>query len=145
VLLEEYLTALLVQYPNPAVLLTGIQEFKKDYSWETSSFKKIISKLQDFIISNKDFSIKVFATSLPQELLPAFDKSFLMPLPSFNDENYKLEVEKTATELFMLGLRSQIKKITGEMQKLEKDGKEEELSDLQNKLSALLLKLSQKK
>ncbi len=144
VLLEEYLTALLVQFPAPQDLLPGLLEFQRDYAWETGSFKKIITKLQDFILDNKDFSIKAFAGSLPQELLPAFDKSFLMPLPVLSDDQYKAEVEKTATEMYMLGLRSQIKKLTEEMKKLEKEEKEDDLRELQDKLSSLLLKLSQK-
>ena len=145
VLLEEYLVALLVQYKNPAELLPAFIEFQKDYMWQTPSLEKITKRLFDYAVETGKYLVQEFIHTLPQELIPAYDKSFLFPLPQLTDDNYRKEVEKTAAELFMLGLRSQIKKLTNDMQKIEKDGTEKELEDLQNQLSILLTRLSQKK
>jgi hypothetical protein len=68
-----------------------------------------------------------------------------MPLPTFSTEGvYAEEVKKTAEQLEVLGLKRKIKTITTEMKSYEKDGEEQELAKLQERLSPLLAKLSQK-
>ena len=142
-ILEEYLLALLIQFPSPALLLPQLTKFITDYVWIIPSYGKVAASLKEASADNAAFTIKSFLATLPQELVAAFDTCFLLPLPDFkNDEYYAKEVQKTAEELFVVGLKRQIKDLTKQISVLEKEGNEEKLIALQEQLSPLLKQLA---
>ncbi|HEX8965242.1 MAG TPA: DNA primase [Patescibacteria group bacterium] len=142
-ILEEYLLALLIQFSSPALLLPQLTQFLDQYIWGTPAYGKIALKLKEAAIDNKAFTIKEFLATLPQELVGAFDTCFLLPLPEFkNDEYYAKEVQKTAEELFVVGIKRRIKDLTHKISILEKEENEEKLIALQEQLSPLLKQLS---
>lgn len=143
--LEEYVIALIIQDPQPQKLIEVYQQFVAEYDWLTPAYKKILDHLAKFSSVKKEFDSKVFLAGLPQELLPAFDRCFLLPLPVFqNDEALQEELQKITQDLFALGLKRQIKAITDRIKTLEStdDEHDAELIALQNQLTPLLLKLS---
>jgi len=143
--LEEYLVALLIQHPSPFLLLSTIREFIAEYQWLTPSLQKIVTNLDKFVATQKDFSTKALLTHLPRELLTAFDRCFLLSIPTLkNDEEYSRELKKIADTLSVLGLKRQIKLISDQIRRQEKEHNEETLAALEQSLSPLLSKLAQK-
>ncbi len=144
-ILEEYLTALVVQYPRSDLLLPTLSDLLAQYFWQTPAFGKILTALGKFVDSKKTTDMALFVKTLPSELTNAFDRCFLLPLPIFSTDNqYGEEVKKIAEELSVLGLKTQIKHITQELTQSEKQGDEEKILLLQTKLSPLLQQLSKK-
>jgi len=143
--LEEYAIALIVQYQKAHELYRLSSEFLSHYAWVSPAFEKILARIALFGEKNTVFDIRKFVLELPQELTSAFDRCYLLPLPTFpSDDVYREEVKKIAEELYALGLREQVKKLSDEMKQLEKDGDENGLSTVQESLSLLLRKLAKK-
>lgn len=138
-MMEEYLVALLIQHKRPQELLSVIKEFVQEYQWQTPALQKVI----EYVSSQQPFSAKELVSKLPPELLPAFDRCYLLTTPTFqNDEYYASEVKKMANDLYILGLKRQIKTISEEIRKQEKTDNEELIGNLQQTLSPLLSKLA---
>ncbi len=144
-LLEEYLAALLVQHENPKVILSEVETMLSHYEFKTPAYQKIIEKLRIFSTNNPKFDPKQFFTSLPPELVPAFDVSFLYPIPKFKDEgHYKEEVKKKASDLYKMYLTHKIENLGKEIMEKEKDGMSDQENTLrleQDRLIGLLPKI----
>ena len=140
--MEEYLVSLVVQYQNPHVLLAEIKNMITDYPWITPSLQKIFTNLDLFFARETLFSTKAFLAFLPQELVQSFDACYLLSIPAFqNNEAYIQEVKKVANDLYVLGLKRQMKHITEQIHQYEKESNEEKMMDLQQQLTPLLEKL----
>lgn len=145
-IMEEYLVALLVQHASPFLLLSTIRDFVKEYQWLTPSLAKIVENLDQFVANQKSFSTKDLLAHLPQELIHTFDRCYLLTLPSFqNDDYYSQEVSKIAEDLYVLGLKRQIKSISDQIRKMDESENEEIIISLQQTLTPLLAKLAQKR
>lgn len=141
--LEEYLISLLVQLENPKEILSLIKEKLNESMFGILSLGKIWNHLLDF---NKYETVndKKFVEFLPAELLPTFDICFLSPLPKFTTkEEYKNEIVKSAEELRLLYIKNRIKEIGSEIKNKEKEGKLEELEELQEQFKSLTLMLQE--
>jgi len=142
--LEEYITALIIQAEDPKPLLILVDSFLATYIWQVASYQKILKRLEDMVATTV-YSQEGFVAALPQELESAFDTCFLLPLPVFSDkERYTQEVKQVAKELQQLFVRAQIKRIGDAIKKQEKEGTVEELETLQEQLSQFVGLLSQK-
>jgi len=140
--MEEYLVSLVVQYQNPHVLLAEIKNMITDYPWITPSLQKIFTNLDLFFARETFFSTKAFLAFLPQELVQSFDACYLLSIPAFqNNETYIQEVKKVANDLYVLGLKRQMRHITEQIHQYEKESNEEKMMDLQQQLTPLLEKL----
>jgi len=136
-ILEEYLLSLILQSESVDghfKLSSGILE---DYEFELPPYKKIFESLKSYFKNNQNFSIKLFAKSLPKETIALFDACYILPLPKFEEEDkYTKELEKVAKELKVLDLKNKIKIIVQAINKKEKD--KQETRGLQEQLSGLL-------
>jgi len=136
-ILEEYLLSLILQSESVEdhfKLSNGILE---DYEFELPSYKKIFENLKSYFINNPNFSIKLFAKSLPKETIALFDTRYILPLPKFEErDKYTQEIEKVVKELKVLDLKNKIKVIAQAINKKEKD--KQEARGLQMQLSSLL-------
>ncbi len=143
-IMEEYFVALFIQHKNPQILLPLLDDMK-DYQWLTPSLKKIMEQITSYLSQNKSFSAKEFVANLPQELIPAFDRCYLLTLPSFqNDEYYNLEIKKVGKDIGIMGLKRQIKLISEQIRQQERNTNDEILRNLQQTLTPLLTKLAAK-
>ena len=143
--LEEYFIALITQHPSPHGAYTSVSEILSEQVWESPVYGKILQLIEATGKSDKTFDIHSFVKQLPQELVSAFDRCFLLPVPTFaSDDLYREEVKKIAEELHVLGLRKQIKIISDKIRESEKTGDEEGILSLQEQLSPLLNKLAKK-
>jgi DNA primase len=142
--LEEYLVALIIQHPSPSFGQHLAANMLSGHTWATPAFPKILYLLE-IAATGKEFSTQTFARQLPEELVAAFDRCFLLPIPTFSsDDLYGEEVKKIAEELYVLGLKRQIKMISEEIKQSEKQGDEALLLSLQQQLTGMVGKLSKK-
>lgn len=144
-ILEEYLTALLVQSDSPAVLLTVTLPFLTAYIWQTPAYQKILDQLQEFTKLQEAFDQQAFVNALPGELASAFDTCFLLPIPVIVDrDKYIQEVRRVAKDLQEIYVRGQIKVIGDAIKQQEKNGGISELENLQQQLSHFVTLLAKK-
>ena len=141
-LLEEYLISLIIQSENPRAIYDSILDFVVIYKFEQGVYQKIVENLFVYFEKNQDFDSKRFLDDLPKELVPAFDKCFLMPIPKFEDNiKYQEEITQVAKELKGFYLRSRIKEISDKLRKKE-PGSEEEAKKLRREFSEIATQLS---
>ncbi len=128
-LLEEYLLAIILQSTQPKELFEKTRDVLTGYKFKTPSIGKIMQQLKEI----KNFDMKAISNTLPKELLPVFDKSFLMPLPKFDDATkYEEELIKVAKDLRIIHLKDRIREISVE---LKSENTENEIKVLQDEIA----------
>lgn len=143
--LEEYAIALVVQHPSPLFASHVLHELLVAHQWGTPALGKILDKLSLMGGNAPGFSLPIFAKQLPEELIPAFDRCFLLPIPSFSSEElYAEEIKKIAEELYVLGLKRHMKAVSEKIRQTEKQGDEVQLTVLQEELAEVVRKLTKK-
>ena len=143
--LEEYAIALVVQHPSPLFASHVLHELLVAHQWGTPALGKILDKLSLMGENAPGFSLPIFAKQLPEELIPAFDRCFLLPIPSFSSEElYAEEIKKIAEELYVLGLKRHMKAVSEKIRQTEKQGDEVQLTVLQEELAEVVRKLTKK-
>src|SRR3989344_1646247 len=122
--LEEYLTALILQCPHPLELMEFVEwEDLVRHATQESAYQKITRFLKDFLSSGHAYQGALFARILPKELHSAFDTCFLFPLPSFvSEEAYRFEGKRTKEDLKTLYVKEAIALISARIKKEEKTG-----------------------
>lgn len=136
--LEGYLTSLIVQAKNPKEALEQAVKILSGSMSKERAYQKIISHLLSYFAENNNFDSSQFGRTLPPELLPSFDQSFLSPLPMLSDEEYLEEITKAANNLRLLYLKTKIKTLKEKIKKEETKGNETELPGLQKEYADLL-------
>lgn len=137
--LEDYLMSLIVQCENPKSILEKCSAILKDYKFAVDSYQKIIDQFFVFFKNNNSFSSQDFSKILPQELMGAFDASYLFPLPKLDDgSKYEEEVGKVATELRALFLKNKIKEISTNLERGEKDEDLKKVEGLEKELASTI-------
>ncbi len=119
-LLEEYLLGLVIQSMESKQMLIKVKDILNKYEFYLPSVGKIFAEILS-VVSAKDFDLKSVSKNLSNELLPVFDKCFLMPLPKFKDNiKYEEEIIRVSKELKLIQLKERIKQISHDLK-----GKEE--------------------
>lgn len=141
--LEEYLLALILQTEEVLGIFTKAKDILAGFELSVPSHQRIFERLTLHFDKSKSFNGKLFAKTLPQELLSSFDTCFLFPLPKFStSDRYQEEVEKIVNELRTLYLKSKIRLISERIKSHEKEGRREELETLKKEFSRLVSSLS---
>lgn len=139
--LEEYLTALIIQNPKQKEILEDNKDTLLKYKFEIPSMGKIIEALSQYFAKNQNFDNRLFTNYLDSSLLKSFDVCFLYPLPKFETvEKWEEEIKKVALELVNLYVKQRVKEISDEIKKVE-DKESEKAQKLQEEFSKLLLLL----
>ena|SRR5258708_2096684 len=139
-ILEQYILSLIIQNENVKDLLDEEEKFFSSYEFDNLAYNKISDNLKTYFEKKKSFNSSEFANFLPEELVPAFDSCYLMPLPKFEDEkSFSKEVEKVKQELFSLGIKSKrevlSRKIVEEKDKAKQKQLQKELDRLNSSAS----------
>lgn len=131
--LEEYLLSLIAQGSSPGDLLVKSKDILTEYKFQIPSIGKIFAELA--VLEDKNIlDIKKISNYIPAELLPVFDKCFLMPLPKFeNIKVYEEEVISVSKELRIIYLKDKIKNISAQLKDPEKA--EEEIKNLREEIA----------
>lgn len=141
--LEEYFLALIIQYENLNLILDNVITILKDYTFEAPSYKKILDNLTFYFKKHNVFDSKKFLSTLPVELVRAFDACFLFPMPRFlNSKKNEEEIEKVARELRVIFLKDKIKLKTYDLKTKEKEENSKEIEVLGKEVSLLIHLLS---
>ena len=137
--LEEYLIGLVLQSSDPKQLLIKTKDILNDYKYDVPAIEKIFSELLS-VIKAKEFNVKSVSKNLSKELIPVFDKCFLMPLPKFEDaKKYEDEVIKVSKDLKILHLKNRIREISRDLKKNDGDG---EVESIREEISAITSQMS---
>ena len=111
-ILEEYLLANILQNSSESNLFIKSKDILTPYEFKILSLGKIFSEIASSFKKSKELSINTFSKNLPKELLPAYDKCFLIPLPKLESaERLETEVLKVSKELKIFYLKEKISKI----------------------------------
>ena len=136
--LEQYVVALLVQSPFVAMLLGGLEDFLREYTWYTPSLGKVLVHVQEYLKTHPQALAKDSLVSMPEELVQSFDTCFLLPLSQFVTEaDWQEEVQKTVSELTRLAIKARMKLVSEEIAQKEQEGKTEEIVALQEEFTRL--------
>jgi len=115
-ILEEYLLALILQSENPRDSFTKSKDILSSYEFRILSVGKIFAEISNFSKEGNRFNLKSMSAILLKELLPSFDKCFLVPLPKFeNYTKYEEEIIRVSKELRIFFLKEKVKKISTEL------------------------------
>jgi len=111
-ILEEYLMSLILQNNSENNLFINSKDILTPYEFKILSLGKIFIELSSFFKKSKGLNINTFSKNLPKELIPAYDKCFLIPLPKFeSSEKLEAEVLKVSKELKIFYLKERIGRI----------------------------------
>jgi len=138
---EQYLLSLILQSKDSKksfLLVTGII----DIDLTTPIFDRLYKKIDDYLNLHDSFIIGDFIKTLPTEFLEAFDKCYLAPIPTFEDEKkYLFEIEKISNEVKTLALKNKLKDVTQRMKEKQNEGKDDELEKLNEEFSQITTSL----
>lgn len=142
--LDEYLLALIFQSKKPLKTFAAVADLALGIPFENNTIKKIIEELAKFNDQNKDFDSKVFESFIPSELVDTYNKSFILPLPSFTDDDDLIkDAVVTTSKLEKTEIKKRIKKITQLLQEAEEKGDEQKSEKLQEEFTSLASRLKE--
>ncbi len=134
-LLEEYLLGLVVQSLEPKQMLIKVKDILNKYEFYLPAVGKIFAEILS-VINVKDFDLKSASKNLSNELLPVFDKCFLMPLPKFEDNvKYEEEIVRVSKELKLIQLKERIKQISRDLKGKEEN--EDEIEKIKEEIASI--------
>ncbi|MBI2621220.1 MAG: DNA primase [Candidatus Levybacteria bacterium] len=140
-MLEEYLLALIIQSKNPKDEYLKSKEILINYEFLVPSIGKILSEFLILSKKFKQFDIKNLSKNLAKELLPVFDKCFLMLLPKFeNAEKVSEEAIKVSKELRVFFLKNRIREISETFKNTKKN--DWEIKKLREEISAIVSQIA---
>ncbi len=143
-MLEEYLLSLVIQATDPKEMTTIAKDILVQYQFKLPSVGKIFAELISIYKKIEKFDLKNIPSYLAQELIPTFDKCFLVPLPKFeNATTYEDEIIKVCNDLRVLFLKDRIKEIG--IKSRGDENKEEEIEKLRIEIAEISSKLSPQK
>ena len=133
-MLEEYLLGLILQSENINEKLTKSKDILITYKFQVPSIGKIFSELYVIYQKQNDFDVKNISNVLSKELMPIFDKCYLMPLPKFETAvKTEEEIIRVSKDLRIMSLKERIKEISSDLK--NKKENEEQIAMLQEEIS----------
>ena len=125
--------------PQGKKLLEQVRSLMSDFSFRTEAYKKILENLVSYFENKDAFNHTKFFSMLPPELFAAFDRCYLLPLPTLqSDEIYTEEVKKVVSELKTTSIMNRLKVLGDQIQKTEKDGDDKDIQILREEFSHLV-------
>lgn len=133
-MLEGYLLSLILQAQNSRDLLIKSKDILAEYKFRIPSIGMIFADLFLFLNKKESYAIDAFSKNLSKELLPIFNKCFLMPLSKFeNSTKYEEEVIKASKDLRIFFLKERIREIGKNLKDKNESG--EEMQELQKEIA----------
>lgn len=137
--LEEYLLALIIQSISPGEMMIKAKDVLNEYRFEIPAVGKIFAEIIS-VIHAKEFDIKSVSKNISSELMPVFDKCFLMPLPKFEDSiKYEEEVIRVSKDIKIFYLKEKIKEISRDLKTKNSD---EEVEKMKEEISVITSQLT---
>lgn len=114
--LELYFLALLLQ-GDTASLFDRLDRIQTEKDIAQPAVVKLFTHLASFLKSHKQFSISVFAGSVPKELLPTLDEAFLWDISDLLEDKdaFDREWERLARALRRVNIRHSIEAVAREL------------------------------
>lgn len=142
--LDEYLLALIFQSKKPLKTFGIIREQIVQIPFENNTIKKILEEFAKFSDQNNEFDSKLFESHLPPQLVDTYNKSFILPLPSFaEDDEFIKDAKITTVKLERAEIKKRIKTISEQLQEAEENNDEQKLEKLQTEFTTLASRLKE--
>jgi len=142
-LLEEHLLALIIQSNNSKDALTDVVQIVSLSDFEVSPVTKILELLVGYFVKHKTLDAGKFGNLLVSELVPTFDRAYLLDLSTLEKDQilWKKELLKAAREIKKVSLRRKLSEYTTNHKHAEdnKDGPDSQ--KLQFQMKELLAQL----
>lgn len=144
-MIEEYLLALIIQSKTPKNSLAKVMKILAADDFHLPSVGKTISLMSDYFIKHDDFNVKKFGSLLDAEIIPIFDKAYLIELESIISDDLKYDKELTlmAKTLKQIALRRKINIISTNIRSLDETKDAREISSLNIQLKTCLTSLQE--
>jgi len=137
--LEEYLLALILQSTDPRESIIKSKDILTEYKFQIPAIGKIFVEIIS-VMNAKEFDIKAIAKNISAELLPVFDKCYLLPLPKFeNAIKYDEEIIRVSKDIRVIYLKEKIKEIS---KNLKIKNSDEEIEQMKEEISTITSALS---
>ena len=138
-MLEQYLLSILFQGDDPYITWDKMTTAISKSDFETVAFQKLIDYLEKFKKNNKQFELKEFINTLPNELKKTFDEIYLFDSAIFDKSLDETRLEKLLYEFKKIALK---RKIKIESEVVEETNDNKKLAELLSTLSYVEKKLS---
>lgn len=144
-MIEEYLLALIIQSKIPKNSLAKVMKILAVDDFHLPSVGKIISLMSGYFIKHDDFNVRKFGSLLDAEIIPIFDKAYLIELESIISDDLKYDKELTgmAKTLKQIALRRKINIISTNIRSLDETKDVQEISSLNIQLKTCLTSLQE--
>ena len=127
--LEEYLLALILQNENPKEVINKTKDILEGYEFETPAIGKIYKELTS-VLNAKKYDVKEVSKNLSKELLPVFDKCFLMPLPKFESSQVtEKEIIRVVKDIKLIYLKNEMSTLSRSSKEDKNDNKIEKIRE----------------
>lgn len=139
-LLQRYILYLVIQSKHPEERFKKLSEIIQPHDFSSHAISKLFVFMKehyDLIKKNKDVSslIRALASTLPKELLPAFDRIILFYHEELKDKVTEKEFIKLIYECKRSSLKKQLEKSVGTSDEEQTDKLKKSVSSLQKSLS----------
>lgn len=142
VLLDDYFLALIFQSQKPLGIFGEIEELAKDVPFENTVIRRILDELSKYKKDHTEFDSKLFESFIPEELLDTYNKAFILPLPSFKEEEeLHKDIRSTLKKLEKAEVKKRINALSILLQQAEKEQNEKKVEELQNEFTSLASRL----
>lgn len=143
-MLEEYLFALILQYVHPKEGLDVASAILSDFTFVAPVYRRILEGLIRYFKDHSEYDANMFTSTLPEELVSAFNGCYLFPLPPFNTNAKHLqEITRVSTDLKEIYIRSKIQNLADAIKKQEEENAETDL--LKQEQAVLISRLQEKR
>ncbi len=140
VLLEEYFLSLIVQSDDPHKSLALALKILTPDDFYQPPVKKVLELLAGFLHSHKKFEIKKFSSLLTSEVVPTFDKAYLIDRSNIlsDGKRFDKELVHTCCEIKKMSLRRRINSISTKIRQAEEKETNPDNKKLNEQLRELL-------
>lgn len=143
-MLEEYLLALIIQNEDPPKTLASVLEIINLEDFTLVPVKNIIEQLFLYFKKHQQLDAKQFPKVLAPEVIPTFDRSYMIDIQSLIGQSKVLIKELTtiAKEVKKNSLKRKINSLSTKIRELDVQDKEEEVKKYNEKLKLTLEQLT---
>ena len=144
--LEEYLLTLIIQSKNPYKTVEEVTEvISIGTDLKLPSVSKILARLSA-VRDKSAFNVKTFASSLPPELIPVFDRAYLSDISGIFEKKgvrdvFENELKRVTFQVKRTYLRRKLETLTTDIRHAESEANEGKLSLLNEEVKTITVEL----
>lgn len=141
-ILEQYFLSLIIQNENPKEILISEKKFFSNFEFDNLAFGKIYASLVTFLEKKDKLNSSQFVNFIPEEIVPAFDSCYLLPIPKFGSaQDFGKEMKKVEEELITLHVKKQMEMVAKKIKEAKDKGEQKDFQKKFSQLTELLTRI----